>query len=286
MTTQYNFTKEPPINFPVLQAQINNDPVIVVDCEFMNHDGATNELQVFMAAVLTPTQEARLGAVVAAHNGIMKSFEVVFPLPLFDDFIAADEGSALGWNAQPLNQGTLNLGGQATVDHPGVIRIGTGPLAIGLCSYHLGLKDVRLGGGETQMEFMLRVNTIATGLNSYWFTIGLGDQAQVEANNGVYIAYDPRVSPNWLVKAASQGSRSQFVSSIPVDTGWHRFSLVVSADAALVQFFVDNAYIGELATNIPTAANCGPNVQIFKLLGLTPANVDIDYFYFSKNTGR
>lgn len=286
MTTLYTIVKDPPINLTVLQRQITDDPVISVNCEFINFDGATNELSVAMAADLSGPQLARLTAVVAAHNGTMKNFEVIFPIELIDDFVAATEASALGWAVQPLNGGNLALGSQADANHPGVIRVGTGALAAGAVSYHLGLKDVRLGGGLVNLETMLKINQIATGLNQYVFNVGLGDTALGEGNNALYISYDPRVSANWIVKSASQGNRSQFISTIPVDTGWHRFSLVVAPDGALAQFFVDDAFVGELASNIPLLANCGPNIQLTKVLGLAAANVDVDYFYFCKATNR
>lgn len=281
--TTYDYTKDLPINFTVLQDQINADAAVGVTCDALGYDEPT--LHVTMTDALTTAQKTALDSVVANHVGKTKGFQLGLPIPLFDDFVSGSIASALGWMSTTGNSGGVAVGGQADQDNPGICQLSTGVLPSGISSLHLGLADMILGSGRLQMEFRVQIPVLSAGLNTYTFRIGLGDQALADFNNGVYLEYNSAVSANWLAKGAAGGSRTPVSTGIVVGTGWKKFSFVVADDASSADCFVDNVFAATLTGNIPTLA-CGPIIQLMKTLGTTATKVNVDYFYLLKDTNR
>jgi hypothetical protein len=120
--------------------------------------------------------------------------------------------------------------------------------------------------------------TVRVGLGD---TTGIGDEA-----NGVYFEYAGTAAGtiNWSLKTASASTRTTTGSGIAVTAGqWYKLSAVVNAGGTSVGFYVDDAFIANISTNIPTTA-LAPTLRIIAgAASVAAKSVDIDYYYWIKN---
>jgi hypothetical protein len=141
------------------------------------------------------------------------------------------------------------------------------------------------GLGTFNLEFSFYVATLATSAQDYVVRVGLGDQTDStnDNNNGVYFEYNRATSVNWLVKTATNGSRTSTTTSTAVAAGsWNRFNITVNDAANSATFFINGNLVGTITTNIPAATNrlSGPAIAAGKTAGATTGlSFYLDYWY-------
>lgn len=98
--------------------------------------------------------------------------------------------------------------------------------------------------------------------------------------DGAWFEYNGLISPNWILKCASNLITTSVITNLPVDTNYHWFTIQKPKDASTVNFFIDDVLKGSISTNIPktTGRNTGIACRIQKTLGNTTASVKIDHY--------
>ena len=203
-----------------------------------------------------------------------------------DDFLGGNL-NINNWAEETSGTGAGNAWPSTTLaNRPGIMELGTGTTTTGRDSiWGPGNADFFIGGGE-EIEFAINVPTLADGTNDYIMHAGLCDVTTADCNNGLYIEYDRATSTNWRFGAAKGGTRTETSSSTAVATGWHRFRIVVNANATSVSYYMDGTSLGSAITaNIPdTNSNLTQQfLGIRKTAGTTQRVVHIDYYQFRTN---
>ena len=197
-----------------------------------------------------------------------------------EDFLNGTGGSIFSQNSAGAGS---NGGAQADAEQgrPGILEIATGWTAAGRGSIITGAaRSVLFGGGEWTCDGDVDVLTIANAVDDYVLRFGFVDSYQLAApTDGAWIEYNQGVSPNWLMRSASNGNQTTTYSAVAVTTGWHRHKQVVNAAGTAVEFFLDNTSIGFVTTDIPTTAGrvTGIGAGIFKTAGLASRAARIDW---------
>lgn len=234
----------------------------------------------------------------AAADNVQTAIEQVInfdpeamPAPLYDDF-----DSRLAWSPATTGGGAASVsGGNATFasgSHIGVARVALGTVlgSSGMLRWSGGLTQaIVVGGGIAEWKSLIQIPSLATTADDYTLYIGLGDSltSNVEHANGIYFVYDRQTSANWILRTASQSTRTSTTSSIAVTAGaWIELRWVANAAGTSVEFFVGNTSAGTNTTNIPnvTGFGCGGAYQIVSVNAFLVGGKDcvIDYFYFTK----
>ena len=190
-------------------------------------------------------------------------------------------GKYLGTNT--LNSGiAAQVGGNYTMTapNPGVVAFGTGSQTNGAAGVTMGPLAFLLGGGSVDWECCCGLQALSDAAQEYDFRAGLGDEGTADFTDGVYFEYDRNVSPNWLICAANNGTRTKTASSIAVSANFTRLGIDINTGATSAEFFVNGVSAGTVTTNIPTAS--GRPLAIFatnivKSAGTTSRYAYVDY---------
>lgn len=220
-------------------------------------------------------------------------FDPSTTLRLYDDFIGDDQ-IALAASSRQVGIGWRvdNPGGASTAtfintvvsaNHPGVLDVASGAAGGNYCNLSLnGGVSIILGGGQLICEYLIRIPTLATVTDNYVQRWGLGDVAGADQANGVYFEYDRAASGDvFRVRTASASTRTTVVTAQAVAAStWYKLRAVVNAAASSVEFFINGASVGTIATNIPTAS-ISPFMHSVRTAGAS-RSFRIDYFYLTQ----
>ncbi len=206
----------------------------------------------------------------------------------FDDFETAAT-TGLVWTAGNTGTTTGNqtVATVAPADNAlGVITFSTRTAANGGSSLYRSQTGIMLGKGEFTFESRVRVTTLSIATQEFAFAAGLHDSplnTAKDAVDGVYFIYDRVVSGNnWQCVTASNSVRTTVDSGVPVTAGaWVRLEAVVNASGTSVTYYINDASVATIATNIPTAAGrvTGSRILLLKSAGTTARTVSVDYWY-------
>jgi hypothetical protein len=199
----------------------------------------------------------------------------------YDDFVntanANGQVGKLGWH--------VGLSGGATVAYPvaseqmsgGVVRLGTGTTsASAYCVVHLGHR-LFAGAPELVVEWRARLEALNNGLQDYTVAIGCANGPYPGATAGFGFVYAPGDTSWHVVSAAS--ATTNVDTNVPADTAWHRFRITCDGAGAL-RFYVDDALVRTVTTNLPAAQMWSPSVTVRKSSGTgTARSVLVDYFF-------
>jgi len=205
----------------------------------------------------------------------------------YDDFIAGQIASNLGWGGSTFNGGgqSASSSTNADKDHPGILSLTTGTATNGGSGVDLGATAMTFGGGTWYLEFISKITVLSDATDTFKVRIGFGDnKAASDFAEGVYFEYeDAGATPNWIIKTSDNSVRSSTTTSTAVTTNWVKLGILVNADATLATYYVDDVSVGTQSTNIPTASTrlCTPTINIHKSAGTTSRNITTDICWFS-----
>lgn len=202
---------------------------------------------------------------------------------LHDDWMSATFAGDLGWGRAIVGTGSNAITNDAFLGHPGVLYLSTGTDSNGRAML-ITLDDcIILGDGEYQIEWLIRIEDLATVSEDYTIRVGFGDTTgSGDWTYGVYFEYTRATSANWLIKTADNGTRTSTTTSTAVaEDAWLRLTITVNAAATLCTYYVNGASVGTINTNIPDGGTgtdgIGPDIGIIKTAGNTNRNVYVDY---------
>ncbi len=200
-----------------------------------------------------------------------------------EDWIAATFAGNLNWGRAIVGAGSNAITSDAFLGHPGVLYLSTGTDATGRAML-ITLDDcIILGDGEYQIEWLIRIEDLATVAEDYTIRVGFGDTTgSGDWTYGVYFEYTRATSVNWLIKTADNGTRTSTTTSTAVTAdAWIRLTININAAATLATYYVNGSSVGTINTNIPDGGTgtdgIGPDIGIIKTAGNTNRNLYVDY---------
>jgi hypothetical protein len=198
-----------------------------------------------------------------------------------------DSSNVLNWVSSTSGTGANISGGSAFCDsnHVGVLQLLAGSPA-SYASRNIISAAVVFSGGTATYESLIKFSNLATVEQDFIARIGLGTSSNATDHaDGIYFEYNRSVSANWIIKTASNSSRTSTTTSTPVTTDWMRLKYIVNADGTSVEFFINDVSVGTITTNITITIGrgCDASFMITKTAGTTQRNLLSDYYYFVKN---
>ena len=202
----------------------------------------------------------------------------------FENNAIADTGftntaNAGGGAGQGFTFVTTGLGaGQAGI---GSLDLGTGTTA--RSTIHRGGQSIFFVGFVHVYETYVYIPVLSTVADEYIFYTGFGDtNGSGDMNDGVYFKYDRLNSVNWQMCTANNGAgnRTATASAVAVAAAaWIKLRIEVNAAGTRVDYFINDANVGNVTTNIPTtvARVCAPLMKAEKSAGTTSTSVLVDW---------
>jgi hypothetical protein len=209
-------------------------------------------------------------------------------IQIIDDFISAGTTTgAIGQMGWTLSTGTATLQA-STGSTRGIFRLNSTTANNGTGAIQLGVNHFLNTGGcivyEARVQFAALGGAAAAG---YTARFGLGDiVANADQTNGIYFEYAGTAAGtiNWSLKTASASTRTTTSTAVAVAaTTFYKLTWVLNSAGTSVGFYINNNFIANIATNIPTAA-IGPIVQITtNAANVAAKTCDVDYIYITNN---
>lgn len=202
-----------------------------------------------------------------------------------DDFIYVTLGDSPYFNGFASGSGAFAgssiISGTDAQGHPGMIQMSTGSTSSGKAAIMMwnGIGGpFMLGGGVFTNQWVMILSSLSIAGQRYACMVGMGyNSLVVDQDNGVYFRYSDNVnSGNWQIVAANNSIRTTTNTSVPADTDFHNYKIVVNAAGTSAEYFIDGVSVGTIASNIPTIFNITPAVNLVKSVGGTSANILVD----------
>jgi len=204
----------------------------------------------------------------------------------YDDFINGIQAEL--WILSGSGSGTVSTSTPAdSADHPGIIeaRSGAGAADAGMMAFNFPAPPFFQKTGITEFRSMFQVPILSDGTDRFIFQAGISDALITgDVTDGVYYEYSDNINGgNWTLCTALAGVRTKLDSGVPVVAGaWAEvgFRLTAAPNPGVV-YFIENANIGSISTNVPIGVDTNVRALHFKkTLGTSVRRVHSDYFFF------
>jgi uncharacterized protein with putative carbohydrate binding module len=199
-----------------------------------------------------------------------------------DDFITTALSSFTTAGTGSITTNGIGLAGRPGVNRLSVAAVATPDRAV---INNLAVQNGFLvGGGPISFETAINLAALSDGTDRFSLRAGLGDlTTAADAVDGVYFENDLAVNgdSNWRGVTASNSTRTRLNLNVaPVAAAWTRLGIQIDGIASLASFYVDDALVGQISTNIPSGAGrfTGIWIQYVKTLGAGAKTFDCDYY--------
>ncbi len=178
---------------------------------------------------------------------------------------------------------TMGVSTGLTSSQAGVISLITGTGTTARSSIQRGSSNVFFGGGVHVFETYVYIPVLSTVTDEYIVYLGFGDVSGAgDMSDGAYFKYDRLTSVNWQMCTANggAGNRTSTASAVAVGAAaWTKLRIEVNAAGTRVDYFVNDANIGNVITNIPitVARITSELIKIEKSAGTTDTAFSIDW---------
>lgn len=207
---------------------------------------------------------------------------------IFCDFAPDAYGIDSGTDGAILSQHLSGAGAAAnvytnqassfTTSHAGIITLATGTTTAGYAGLSTwNSRPHRFDTGTTTFEALLRIPTLATAGEDYVLRIGYVPGTGL-SNDEMGFEYDRSASANWRYMSGWNGSYTRVDSGKAVEAAkWIKVRFVATHTSA--SFYVNDASIGTITTNIRPSGGLRIGAHIIKTAGTTSREVLIDYIF-------
>lgn len=197
---------------------------------------------------------------------------------IIDEFVVAVDAR---WSTLASGAGAGQTSASPTADHPGIFTYSTGTTTTGQAGYATGFSTTLiLGGGTTHITIIVKVDALSTAGEEFLIRMGALNAATAPGT-GCWFEYDRLgVGANWLARTRDgSGALNTIDTGVAVDTGWHRFDIVVTQGGTpAATFYIDGVQVATTTTAIPTTNLMGRGHYIVKSAGTTARTMQIDYW--------
>lgn len=215
-------------------------------------------------------------------------FDIASTLSLFEDWISSSPVGLLGWTIFTTGGGAQVVIDNGLVDtnHFGIVKLNVQNNG-NVAGLNIGINNIQFGGGKSNQEWLIYIDTLATVAQDYILRIGTGDSTgSGDFTDGIYFEYDRSSSLNWRICSAQNNIRTKTNSLIPVvENSWIKLRYEINAAWTNVDYYIESpspstkTLLGSITTNLPVVAGtkCGPIANMQKTAGNGNRNIYIDY---------
>lgn len=191
---------------------------------------------------------------------------------------------------------TFNDAAIHTLYHVGIANCTTGTTTTGRAAVVTPTFDcIQLGSGAVVLEMMVRTpSSLSDATNRYNLICGLHDNiasGSTPVDGAAFLYRDNLNGGKWQVITASATSNVNTTADTGITVAastWYCLRVEVNAAATEAKFYIDEALVATITTNIPSGAadQTGVCVGIRKGIGTTARNMYVDYVDFSQDFTR
>jgi hypothetical protein len=191
---------------------------------------------------------------------------------------------------------TFNDAAIHTLYHVGIANCTTGTTTTGRAAVVTPTFDcIQLGSGACVLEMMVRTpSSLSDATNRYNLICGLHDSistGSTPVDGAAFIYRDNLNGGKWqaITASATSGANTTADTGITVAAStWYCLRIEVNAGATEAKFYIDEALVATITTNIASGAadQTGVCVGIRKGAGTTARNMYVDYVDFSQDFTR
>jgi hypothetical protein len=191
---------------------------------------------------------------------------------------------------------TFNDAAIHTLYHVGIANCTTGTTTTGRAAVVTPTFDcIQLGSGACVLEMMVRTpSSLSDATNRYNLICGLHDSistGSTPVDGAAFIYRDNLNGGKWqaITASATSGANTTADTGITVAAStWYCLRVEVNATATEAKFYIDEALVATITTNIASGAadQTGVCVGIRKGAGTTARNMYVDYVDFSQDFTR
>lgn len=134
-----------------------------------------------------------------------------------------------------------------------------------------------MNSGVIYYKAKIEIATLSTALEEFTLRLGIADNQSGDVASGVYIEYDRTASVNWRLRSAVFTSRTNVVSGVVVATGSHILEIMVAANGASAEAWVDGVSLGTVSATMPSGQTLSAVGRIQKSVGTTARILLVDY---------
>jgi hypothetical protein len=164
----------------------------------------------------------------------------------------------------------------------GILRLGTGTTSTG--AFRLTAQNIWLGGQSFVYECPIRVQTLSTGAQDYYISIGFTVGSVLTPTDALRVFYNHATnSGNFVCERTAGGITSTINTTVAlvVDT-WFTIRIVKYSNGT-VEFFINGVSMGAASSvNAPTGASLTLGFFLSKTAGTTERTCDLDYAYYKE----
>lgn len=176
-----------------------------------------------------------------------------------------------------------------TNDYIGFQGLSTGTNTNGANSIRTDLNAGRFFNfscGRKSFISRLWIQTLSDVTNRYNILNGFSNSNNSTITSGAAFIYDEggvgtgtTASPNWQIITANGGVRTNFVTSVVVNTStWYSFRVESNANDTEIYYYINDVLVRTETTNIPISSNNSqPIIAINKTAGTTNRGIAVDY---------
>ena len=177
---------------------------------------------------------------------------------------------------------------------PGIFQIATGTTATG--RNFIGSTSTAIhaaGDGRLIYSIDAKLTQLSIAAQRFQVVHGFVNSLSAASTNGAYFLYDEggisgggvTANPNWQAVVCNNGSRTFWDTGVLANTNWINFRVEIDPTGSEVSFYINNTIV--VSTSGPTvpvgvARPFFWGSQIFKSVGTTACNLQIDWIYFRR----
>lgn len=170
----------------------------------------------------------------------------------------------------------------------GILHLKTGTTATGEARAYKGPVNLQAGDGLTEFEASAVLDALSDGTNRFEINIGFASAKYgTSPRRGIGFYYRDDVNGGkWLCSVEDTTSgKTEVDSGITVVAGtWYNLEARINAGGTSVAFYIDDALVATITTDIPTGTTklFANWIDIIKSLGTSAKDLFIDYFQVRK----
>lgn len=202
-------------------------------------------------------------------------------LSIYEEFFSASANNGSSNSLYGWTYNNVPTEAAPTSAHPGVVQIS---VTSNNTYMKLGDNHFVFGQGQTIIDWVIKLGQTSNGTDRFVARVGMMDGTTGNPSNGVLFSYVDNVnSGKWVIEKWNGGAQSTANTNSTADTNWHRFRIIVSADAGTINYYIDGVEVTGSPLTTATTNFVTPRLSINTSLGSASKTISADLMWLQYN---